>query len=581
MQTGLSGYRFVGGSEGAFGGAARWCTLALLAAAAAGSAQAQDAQQGYAAGPQQGWSDDLRDAFYYTPQGSHLVPYAWALALEVPEGTARFFATENMERFGYLRAPEASGSRNSDGLPIGFTREPAPDSAVGDWLGMNCAACHTGEIVHDGASIRVDGAPTLADFQALMRSLVAAFDAVLSDSEKFERFEGEVGSTAATESLTLRDQVEAYAVGLRQLEASNWAAEPYGFGRLDAFGHILNAVAGSALAEPGNYRSPDAPVSYPFLWTTPQQRYIQWNGVAANPIGRNTGQVLGVFGQMDLLADGPDRFRTSVLAENLLEMEQWVAMLEPPRWDEAWLGALDQERVDRGRELYGEHCQACHRDQGYEYTEPAHPAARPSLKVTMVEGDTIGTDPTMLQNFYNLWVVPGALSDLVGGAERVRAGALLGGFVAGVVRQDFIDRQVSPEEQVLYAGGRLGEDGRPLPGWEGLPAYKAGPLAGVWATAPFLHNGSVPTLYDLLSPEADRPTTFLAGSTEFDPVKVGFLSSADDFSEEERTSLFLFDTSRPGNANVGHTYPSEPLADEDKYALIEYLKTLEGPPLQH
>ena len=68
------------------------------------------------------------------------------------------------------------------------------------------------------------------------------------------------------------------------------------------------------------------------------------------------------------------------------------------------------------------------------------------------------------------------------------------------------------------------------------------------------------------------------GSTTFDPVKVGFLSGADDFTEAERAELFLFDTSRPGNANSGHSYRRVGLGHEDKLALIEYLKTLAGPP---
>jgi hypothetical protein len=223
----------------------------------------------------QGWSDDLRDAFYFTPQGSHLVPYDWAIALEVADSEQLFFAPANMRKFGYLQAPSQTSARNPDGLPIGFVREPAPGSALGDWLGMNCAACHTGELVHGDARVRVDGAPTLADFQAFMKGLVAAFDSLLSHPSKFERFAARIEAGNVERPVPLRDQVEGYAVALRQLMASGWTVEPYGFGRLDAFGHILNAVAGRALLEPQNYRVPDAPVSYPLLWTTPQQRYVQ------------------------------------------------------------------------------------------------------------------------------------------------------------------------------------------------------------------------------------------------------------------------------------------------------------------
>lgn len=561
----------------------RWLFATVVVLSMGNSAAAPDPEEGNPS-LSQGWSDDLRDAFYFTPQGSHLVPYDWAVALEVADGEQRFFAPENIRKFGYLEAPGAASGRNPDGLPIGFVREPAPGSAVGDWLGMNCAACHTGEIVYGDARIRVDGAPTLADFQAFMKGLEAAFDALLSDPAKFARFAAQVDDTAVERPLPLRDQVEGYAVMLRQLVASGWTAEPYGFGRLDAFGHILNAVAAQALAEPQNYRIPDAPVSYPFLWTTPQQRYVQWNGVAGNPIGRNTGEVLGVFGQMNLRGLGEDQFRTTARAERLLEMEHWVAALEAPTWNEALLGALDQDKVARGSELYAAHCQGCHRDQEYAYADPEHPAGQRTLQVTMIEGAKVGTDRTMLDNFSQRRVLPGPFAALLGAGDGqstlapVGAGTFLQAIVGSVIRQDFIDRQIKPEDQFVYFGGRLDAIGKPLAGWTGNPSYKAGPLAGIWATAPFLHNGSVPTLYDLLSPEAERPERFWVGSTTFDPVKVGFLSGADDLTEAERARLFLFDTSRPGNANSGHTYPTRvQLGHDDKLALIEYLKTLKGP----
>ena len=67
----------------------------------------------------------------------------------------------------------------------------------------------------------------------------------------------------------------------------------------------------------------------------------------------------------------------------------------------------------------------------------------------------------------------------------------------------------------------------------------------VWATAPFLHNGSVPTLYDLLSPVAERPKKFWLGSLDFDPAKLGYAS-------HRQTGLFALDTSLKGNSNAGH-----------------------------
>ena len=102
-----------------------------------------------------------------------------------------------------------------------------------------------------------------------------------------------------------------------------------------------------------------------------------------------------------------------------------------------------------------------------------------------------------------------------------------------------------------------------------LACYKARPLNGIWATAPYLHNGSVRTMRQLLLPAADRQTTFRVGSREFDPVNMGF----------EDAGASTLDTALPGNSNEGHDgpiYGNRHLKDNpsDLDALIEYLKTL-------
>lgn len=98
--------------------------------------------------------------------------------------------------------------------------------------------------------------------------------------------------------------------------------------------------------------------------------------------------------------------------------------------------------------------------------------------------------------------------------------------------------------------------------------YGARPLDGIWLRSPYLHNGSVPTLADMLSPPNQRPATFYRGSDIFDPVRVGFVSTGD---HAERYGEF-YDTGVIGNGNGGHLYGTT-LSDEDKRALIEFLKT--------
>jgi cytochrome c peroxidase len=102
--------------------------------------------------------------------------------------------------------------------------------------------------------------------------------------------------------------------------------------------------------------------------------------------------------------------------------------------------------------------------------------------------------------------------------------------------------------------------------------YANSPLDGLWLRAPYLHNGSVPTLRDLLEPSDKRPKTFYRGYDVYDQKKVGFVA---DVSNEKGREYFEYNTDEPGNSNKGHEgkrYGTElPVAEKD--ALIEYLKT--------
>jgi hypothetical protein len=99
--------------------------------------------------------------------------------------------------------------------------------------------------------------------------------------------------------------------------------------------------------------------------------------------------------------------------------------------------------------------------------------------------------------------------------------------------------------------------------------YVSVALEGLWLRAPYLHNGSVPSLADLLQPVDARPKQFWRGYDLYDPVKVGFVTTGAD---AQRVGT-PYDTSRAGNSNAGHTYGTSLPADSRK-ALLEYLKTL-------
>src|SRR6185295_17947436 len=146
-----------------------------------------------------------------------------------------------------------------------------------------------------------------------------------------------------------------------------------GFGRLDAVGHILNKVALINGASDPRANPSDAPVSYPFLWNVPQHDRVQWNGMAANrrlgetgldvgALGRNTGEVIGVFADVQARPHaGLQGYISSANVDNLSGLENMLGKLKPPAWPEKLFdGDLDEKAraerkkaVDRGKELFG------------------------------------------------------------------------------------------------------------------------------------------------------------------------------------------------------------------------------------
>jgi hypothetical protein len=97
--------------------------------------------------------------------------------------------------------------------------------------------------------------------------------------------------------------------------------------------------------------------------------------------------------------------------------------------------------------------------------------------------------------------------------------------------------------------------------------YAARPLYGIWAAAPYLHNGSVPTLYDLLLPPEQRPKTFALGEREYNPAKIGFAVGTACTRQDCGV-----DTTRTGDGNGGHLWGTD-LSEPERMALLEYLKT--------
>lgn len=205
------------------------------------------------------------------------------------------------------------------------------------------------------------------------------------------------------------------------------------------------------------------------------------------------------------LGDGASR--TSIQLPNLARIEQWLLDVQPP----AYPYEVDQALSAEGRRVYNAQCAQCHAPGG----------ARTG---TVVAVEEVGTD----RHRIDMWT------------------------------------PAAPAAYNKYADGYAYD----FSGFRKTGGYVAVPLDGVWLRAPFLHNGSVPSLQELFEPPGGRRQTFYRGYDVFDPVRVGFVSEGDAAT---RTGT-LYDTRLPGNSNAGHLYGVE-LAPAQKKALIEFLKT--------
>jgi hypothetical protein len=209
-----------------------------------------------------------------------------------------------------------------------------------------------------------------------------------------------------------------------------------------------------------------------------------------------------------LVSVGTGTPENGVPIESLEVVQAWLDELPAPKYP----FAIDQELADQGAEIFQSLCNDCHGADG-EHT------------LDVMLATQVGTDPNRV----------GTITEE--GVEMINA---------------------------------LEGNGWDFEQFSKTDGYVNNLLDGIWLRAPYLHNGSVPTLRDLLLPAAERPKTFYRGNDVYDQKNVGFVST---LATQGKEKYMLFETSRQGNGNGGHEYGTD-LSDEDRDALLEYLKTL-------
>jgi len=347
-----------------------------------------------------------------------------------------------------------------------------------------------------------------------------------------------------------------------------------------------------------------------------------------------------------------ERYRSSVQFDNLLKIESTLQQLKPPPWPEDLLGRIDQAKAERGKVLFQQHCAGCHGphpavDAIKRRDAPLRTALEPLWQIHTKDVTDIGTDPRAAVNFFTNTVdltkigldrqrvkatlrkeqaefqrrnalailelqqqvagppgpqVEAAKEALAYAQSRARTAAQIeedldkinlssinigqGLNILGLIIREkyYSDRGFSDEMRACYEGFGMLD----LP--QVVSGYKPRPLQGVWATPPFLHNGSIPNIYELLSPAYERSSRFYVGRREFDPERVGY--RLDPLSK----GGFWFDTRLPGNLNTGHEFRAgyipydennpqvqygvigPELAPDQRFELIEYLKIHQDAP---
>jgi hypothetical protein len=604
----------------------------------------------------QGWTNAQREQYYRTPQGSLIIPYSWFLALEQPGigNRAPFSSEENLARYDLVPGPDTR--LNPDHLPVGITKQtidadhleamgcgPPPcragSSLHADWLTYSCAACHTTLINYQGKTLGIEGGRGRWNFTVFNTTMANLLLITSFSPSRFERFATKVihiekrtdsPEERAQIQKELREFLRSRAItGGIMAGLKNTYPTDEGYGRMDALGRGANGQF-----EPLDKRNvllANAPVLIPPLWYTHDFDWVQTVAGIRQPLGRNITESWGVNSAVDLINPNPEkRFHSSIPLHHMFWMETLISVMTAPSWPEPILGKIDQDAVKLGKYLYEEKvfdgalspaeeqwcsgakgtqgsdgwqlcpnpntgkkglCARCHAPVGEVY---ANEFGKRYYQLPMYKLSVVGTDPADAVNFNGRQVYTGDLRAQFGGREKVGIGEALLTTTSKVLEREFEHQHIALEERPVVTGYRKNDFRAPL-------AYPARPLVGYWATPPYLHNGSVPNLYELLSPVNDRSATFWTGDLEYDPVKVGYRAAkfkggfefatrrsfigAAGFSLRELFAGHLtFQRDIAGNSNLGHEFRDAPrgtkgvigpyLTPKERFAIIEYMKVM-------
>ncbi|HTM04736.1 MAG TPA: hypothetical protein VL173_14595 [Vicinamibacterales bacterium] len=410
---------------------------------------------------------------------------------------------------------------------LGFIVEPGHVLPVGvsvrrrlgiDHVGLNCAACHTG---------------TVRDAPDAPPRIVLGMPAHQLDLQRFVEFVTECTLDARTTKAAVLAQLSKTGVHISLFERMLFQfgliprlkqtvlqlrnrigpllgneVPAWGRGRVDTFNPYKAVQFNWNLAQLPHEELIGAS-DFPSLWNQKPRAgmHLHWDGDNDSVDERNLSAALGA-GVTPVTVDH----------DGIRRVREWIWTLQPPKYPYA----IDSALATQGADTYRTTCLACHADHRFRDGIIDPGATRVGQVVAIAD---IRTDRHRLDSYTETF------------AEN--------------------QYQLFPDSPYRFTHFRK------------TYGYANHPLDGIWLRGPYLHNGSVPTLADLLEPADQRPAAFYRGNDVFDRERVGFVS---DVPAAGGRTFFRYDTAVPGNSNQGHEYGTT-LSPDAKRALLEYLKT--------
>ncbi|MEI6543269.1 MAG: di-heme-cytochrome C peroxidase [Methylococcales bacterium] len=554
------------------------------------------------------WTATTQEKFYTQDQGSRIMPLKWISALKQANGLP--FLADSLGRYGYLPNPKNTETN----LPVGFTVAEENGEKI---IGMNCSACHSRQIEVSGVSYRIDGGPAITDMQSFLSDLHKAVNTILNNTAAFTEFSHTVLGTTTSK----QDEEKLHTAVATWFEPYNAIIQgslptesPWGPSRLDAVSMIFNRVTGLDIGTAPNHiileniKRADVPARYPFIWNAPIQDTTQWPGFAPNGnrlfgLSRNLGEVFGVFADFHPKKDASRLLKVNYVDHNsanfhgLNKLESLIKKIGPPKWP--W--KLDAALVAAGEKVFNkkdpaeenESCADCHGIKEGKTRSLTHK----TWATPLIDVGTDSREVNLLGSQIKTGVLEGAVIFPTKPPLKAvdSAFSVLGTVVTGSIFQHYLPVELDAKQQKdlnkldqlkakfatevekLEDLGDLGslddlketfEIKKPT-ATPSFP-YESRVLQGIWATAPYLHNGSVSSLTELLTPSAKRASAFKVGPA-YDIETVGLATEQTKFNFTLKTTDCSDRNS--GNSHCGHDYGTS-FTPQEKKALLEYLKQL-------